>query len=406
MHRVMIVGAGAQGNVLCGVLSRADDVAKILLVDRDLERAEEVAQFAGSSKIEVDRIDASNSIQMTEALKKGEFDLVVNATIPVFNRQILQAACNARTDYLDMASGEMLEKEGVLVDQFEFTKEFKETGGKAFILMGSDAGLVNIMAKEAADELDEIDYIGIKDYGIVECDEPVALWSMAIYLMDCAEPAVYWEDGQYRTAPLFSGEEEYYFPEPLGVRGKVYYHHHEEPVTIPRFIGKSVKYCDFKMGEPETDTWKFLIQGLGLMDAEPVEVNGSQICPRDVLLRKIPPTPTPKKLIDMVQNKQIFSRLQLAVDVKGKKGEQTLHFKMWTESPDVVQACERIPGASDVSWLTSVPASVASLMLLRGQIKHTGVFPAEVLDREERAIFFKEIRNWDIKVHKQINTEA
>jgi saccharopine dehydrogenase-like NADP-dependent oxidoreductase len=406
MHRVMIVGAGAQGNVLCGVLSRADDVAKILLVDRDLERAEEVAQFAGSNKIEVDRIDASNSIQMTEALKKGEFDLVVNATIPLFNRQILQAACNARTDYLDMASGEMLEKEGVLVDQFEFTKEFKETGGKAFILMGSDAGLVNIMAKEAADELDEIDYIGIKDYGIVECDEPVALWSMAIYLMDCAEPAVYWEDGQYRTAPLFSGEEEYYFPEPLGVRGKVYYHHHEEPVTIPRFIGKSVKYCDFKMGEPDTDTWKFLIQGLGLMDAEPVEVNGSQICPRDVLLRKIPPTPTPKKLIDMVQNKQIFSRLQLAVDVKGKKGEQTLHFKMWTESPDVVQACERIPGASDVSWLTSVPASVASLMLLRDQIKQTGVFPAEVLDREERAIFFKEIRNWDIKVHKQINMEA
>jgi saccharopine dehydrogenase-like NADP-dependent oxidoreductase len=56
--------------------------------------------------------------------------------------------------------------------------------------------------------------------------------------------------------------------------------------------------------------------------------------------------------------------------------------------------------------MTSVPASIASLMLLRGQVNHIGVFPAEVLDQDERAIFFKELKKWDIRIHKQLNTEA
>jgi saccharopine dehydrogenase-like NADP-dependent oxidoreductase len=402
----MIVGAGAQGNVLCGVLSRADDIGTILLGDTDLDRAREVAQFAGSNKIKVERIDASNASEMEGVMRKAGVDLVVNATLPIFNRQILRAACGAKTNYLDMASGEMLEKEGFLVEQFEFAKEFEAAGLKAFILMGSDAGLVNVMAREAGDELDEIDYVGIKDYGILECDEPVALWSMPTYLMDCAEPAVYWENGKYERAPIFSGEEEYYFPEPLDVRGKVYYHHHEEPVTIPQFIGKPVRYCDFKMGEPGIDMWRFLIEGLGLMDPEPIDVKGSKISSRDLLFKKLPPTPTPKKLIDMIENKRIMSCLQLAVDVKGKRGNKWVHYKMWTASPNVVQACEKIPGASDVSWLTSVPASIASLMLLRGQINHNGVFPAEVLDKKEREIFLKGIKAWDITIHKQVNMEA
>jgi saccharopine dehydrogenase-like NADP-dependent oxidoreductase len=406
MNRVMIIGAGAQGNVLCGVLSRADDVEMILLGDIDLERAREVAHVIGSEKIKAEQIDASEPVAMEGVMKKTGFHLVVNATLPIFNRHIIQAAINAKTDYLDMASAELLENKDFLVEQFEYARDFEAAGLRAFICMGGDAGLVNVMAREAADELDEIDYIGIKDYGIVDCDEPVALWSMPVYLSDCSEPAIYWENGEYKRAPIFSGEEEYYFPDPLNVTGKVYYHTHEEPVTIPQFIGKPVRYCDFKMGEPGSGMWKFLIKGLGLMDTEPIEVNGCKVSPRDLLLKKLPSTLTPKKLIDMIRNRRIMSRLQLAVDVKGRKVGKTVHYKLWTESPNVIQACEEIPGASDVSWLTSVPASIASLMLLRHQVKQIGVFPPEVLEKEGREIFFKGIKAWSITIHKQINTEA
>ncbi|MEE9496364.1 MAG: saccharopine dehydrogenase NADP-binding domain-containing protein [Desulfobacterales bacterium] len=412
MKKVLIIGAGAQGNVISGVLSQAEDVGTILLGDVDVNRANEVAQFVGSDKIKVERLDASNVDEMVTLIEQGPYGLVVNATLPVFDRPILEACLRAKAHYLDMASNEMLQsstgetvQEEFLVEQFEFAKDFEEAGLKALILAGGDSGLVNIMAREAVDKLDEIDYIGIKDYGIVDCDEPVGLWSLTTYLEDCAAKGIYWEDGQYKRAPIFSGEEEYYFPPPLDHRGKVYYHRHEEPVTIPKFIGKPVKYCDFKLGDPSSEIWRFMIEGLGLMDTEPIEVKGVSVSSRDVLFKKLPSTFSPKKCADMVKNNKIMSRLQLAVDVKGSKGDDYLHYKMWTDSPNIVQACEKIPGTNDVSWITSVPASILSLMLLRDQIKRVGVFPCEVLDREEREIFFSGIKTWDIKIHTQVTTE-
>jgi len=53
-----------------------------------------------------------------------------------------------------------------------------------------------------------------------------------------------------------------------------------------------------------------------------------------------------------------------------------------------------------------VPASILSLMIARGQIKKTGVYPCEPLDREEREIVLSGIREWELKVHKQVTEIA
>jgi saccharopine dehydrogenase (NAD+, L-lysine-forming) len=408
MKKVVIVGAGAQGNVISGILAKAPEVSKIMLVDLDVERATEVAQTLNSDKIQVEKADASNKTQLIEIFKKDQYDLVVNATLMTFNRQVIEAALEAGSHYIDMASDEFLpEKDGkqYIVEQLEYADEFEKKGLMANILAGGDSGLVNVMAKEAVDELDEVDYIGIKDYGVVSCDEPVAMWSFQTYLEDCADDAIYWEDGQYKWAKPFTGEEEYYFPAPLDIKGKVFYHNHEEPLTIPAFIGKPVKYVDFKMGDPDSATWEFLLKGLNLMDDEAVEIKGRKVSVKDVFCNQLPITLTPKKCIELVKEKKIQSQAVLAVDVKGTKAGKKLHYKMWTDSPNIEKACSLIPGTNDVSWITSVPASVLSLMILRGQIKRTGVFPCEVLNEEERKIFFEGIKEWDVTVHKQVTTD-
>ena len=196
MKKVIIVGAGAQGNVISGVLAKAPEVTKIMLVDLDIERASEVARYINSDKIQVEKADASNKSQLVALFKKGGYDLVVNATLMTFNRQVIEAALEAGSHYIDMASDEFLpEKDGkqFLVEQLEYAEEFEKKGLMANILAGGDSGLVNVMAREAVDELDEVDYIGIKDYGVVSCDEPVAMWSFKTYLEDCADKAIYWE---------------------------------------------------------------------------------------------------------------------------------------------------------------------------------------------------------------------
>jgi saccharopine dehydrogenase (NAD+, L-lysine-forming) len=408
MKKVIIVGAGAQGNVISGVLAKAPEVTKIMLVDLDIERASEVARYINSDKIQVEKADASNKSQLVALFKKGGYDLVVNATLMTFNRQVIEAALEAGSHYIDMASDEFLpEKDGkqFLVEQLEYAEEFEKKDLMANILAGGDSGLVNVMAREAVDELDEVDYIGIKDYGVVSCDEPVAMWSFKTYLEDCADKAIYWEDGQYKWAEPFSGEEEYYFPAPLNITGKVFYHNHEEPLTIPKFIGKPVKYVDFKMGDPDSATWEFLLNGLKLMDDETVDIKGSKVSVKDVFCNQLPITLTPKKCIELVDANKITSQAVLAVDVKGIKAGKKLHYKMWTDSPNIEKACSMIPGTNDVSWITSIPASVLSLMILRDQIKRTGVFPCEVFNKEERKIFFEGIKGWDVIIHKQISSD-
>jgi saccharopine dehydrogenase-like NADP-dependent oxidoreductase len=408
MKKVIIVGAGAQGNVISGILAKAPEIGKIMLVDLDIERAAEVADYIESDKIEVEKADASDKSQLEALFKDGGYDLVVNATLMTFNRQVIEAALEAGSHYIDMASNEFLpEKDGkqFLVEQLEYAEEFESKGLTANILAGGDSGLVNVMAKDAVHELDEVDYIGIKDYGVVSCDEPVAMWSFQTYLEDCHDEAIYWKDGQYKWAQPFTGEEEYYFPAPLDVKGKVFYHNHEEPLTIPAFIGKPVKYVDFKMGDPDSATWKFLLEGLKLMNDETVNIKGSKVSVKDVFCHQLPKTLTPEKCIELVRDKKIQSQAVLAVDVKGTKAGRKLHYKMWTDSPDIEKACSMIPGTNDVSWITSVPASVLSLMILRGQIKRTGVFPCEVLNEEERKIFFEGIKEWDVIIHKQVTSD-
>jgi saccharopine dehydrogenase (NAD+, L-lysine-forming) len=411
--RVLIIGAGAQGNVISGVLSKAEDVESVILGDIDLERARGVAEFVDPDRIEAIRIDASNVEEMTSLIAGGNFELVVNATLTDFNRSILQATVNAKTNYLDMASDEYLEsstsetvQEEFLVEQLEWAKAFEDIGKVALILAGADSGLSNIMCREAADELDEIDYIGIKDFGVVECDIPVALWSFESYLDDNWLKGIYWEDGQHKYAEPFSGAEMYDFPPPLNRTGKVVYHLHEEPITIPKFIGKPVKYCDFKLGEPDIDMWEYIINQLRMMDPEPVNIKGVMVSPRDVLLRHVPPTLSPKECTELVRENRLKSQSMFVADVKGRRAGKSLHFKLWTEGPDAAKACGLIPGANDVSWMTSIPASILSLMILRGQIEKPGVYPCETLDREQREIVFNGIREWEITVRKQVTEIA
>jgi len=198
--------------------------------------------------------------------------------------------------------------------------------------------------------------------------------------------------------PIFSGEEMYDFPPPLAVRGKVYLHAHEEPVTIPLHLGRPVQRCEYKIGEPDIDAWRFMVERLRLMDATPIAVRSGTVSPRDLLLALLPPTPSPQRLAQLVQEGRIASRSMLVVDVEGRRGGKRVRLQTWTEAPDLKEACSIVPGASDISLMTSAPAAVFALMALRGQVRGRGVVLPESLDAEARAVFRDGIAAWGIRI--------
>jgi carboxyaminopropylagmatine dehydrogenase len=398
---VLVLGAGAQGNVVGTVLSRAPDVTRIVLADLDLRRAEETAASIGGARVRPARADVTAVDETAALMRAGEFDLVVNVAPPQFIPLVLRAALQAGIDYLDLSSVSLYEAEDVPYEQAAQASAWEASGRTALINAGSAPGLTNLMAREGSDLLDTIDRIAIKDFALTESDEFVPLWIPSVYAIDCATEPWIWEDGRPRRMPIFSGEEIYDFPSPIARKGKVYLHAHEEPVSIPLHLGKPVRHCDYKIGEPDIDAWRFLVERLRLMDETPVEVGGVAVRPRDLLLRILPATPTPQRLMRLVEEGRIASRCILTCDVTGARDGRPAAVRLWTDSPDLASACRLIPGASDISLLTSVPAAVFALMILRRQIPRTGLVLPETLGRDERDLLLEGIAEYGIEIRRQ-----
>ena len=279
---------------------------------------------------------------------------------------------------------------------------WEASGRIALINAGSAPGLTNIMAREAADRLDTVDRIAIKDYALTECDEYLPLWILSVYAIDCATEPWIWEDGRPKRVPIFSGEEVYDFPPPIGRPGKVYLHAHEEPVSIPLHLGKPVRYCDYKIGEPDIDAWRFLVERLRLMSEEAIAIDGgARVRPRDLLLRMLPPTPSPQKVQRLVAEGRLAGRSMQTCDVTGTKDGRPAALRLWVDGPDLAEASRIIPGASDISLATSAPAAVFSLMILRGQIDRRGVVLPESLDGDARALLLEGIAEVGIEIRRR-----
>jgi saccharopine dehydrogenase (NAD+, L-lysine-forming) len=401
---VLILGAGAQGNVVGSILSRADDVSRIVLADLDPGRAEETAASIGSPKIALSRADVTDVASTAALMQKSGCDLVVNVAPPQFIPQVMRAALDAGCDYVDLSSVSLYEIDGLPFEQLQFADAWKKSGRTALINGGSAPGLTNIMAREAADLLDEVDRIAIKDYAVTESREYLPLWILSVYAIDCATEPYVWKDGRPERAPIFSGEEIYDFPPPVGRKGKVYLHAHEEPVSLPLFLGKPVRHCEYKIGEPDIDAWRFLVERLRLMDEREIEVRGARVRPRDVLLKMLPETPSPRRVSDLVARGLLSGCSMQTCDVTGTRGGRPVRIRMWTENPDLGRACELIPGASDISLATSVPAAIFSLMILRGQIPSRGLVLPETLGREERELFLEGIAPYEIALRRKVET--
>src|SRR5437762_3165054 len=154
LHKVLVIGAGAQGNVVAGVLSKADDVGAVVLADIDRGRASETAANLGSAKIRTGRVDAGDLEGTSLFLKSEGFDLVVNTTLPEFIPRVMLAALRAGCHYLDLSSTRFHERRGLPIEQLEHAEEWQASGRTALVNGGGAPGRANVMARGGGGRLD------------------------------------------------------------------------------------------------------------------------------------------------------------------------------------------------------------------------------------------------------------
>jgi len=282
--KFLVVGAGGQGAPCASILSRDPEVPEVVLADIDLELAEKVSKKIGDDKITTMRVDAGNLKDLLKAAKG--VDAIINLTLPRFNLNIMEAALKSGAHYVDSATGPTTWRQLIEKKPLEFDENFKKAGLTAVIACGGTPGVTNVLIRYACDKLDSVDKIRcvLGSKRLKEPKEVVRAWDPGwcpdVALDDYAEEPVVFEDGEYKLHPPFSGVEEYKFPDPIGPL-LVSWHVHEEAITLPRFIGKGIRYVDFRY---PVDIAAGAFVKLGFASYDPIEVKDVKVAPRDVLL--------------------------------------------------------------------------------------------------------------------------
>ena len=390
--KVLIVGCGAQGKVISTYLAQSQEVSEILLGDLNQEVCKRHVDRVRSSKLSTHRIDAGKVDDI--ALLGKQVDIVVNAVPPRFNLILMDAAIKSCAHYVDLAFGppyDMFER------QMERNEAFKKAQRTALLCAGSSAGITNVLAAHAANELDGVKSIRLRLGDLLDSKELISTWSPETMLGDMAEEPIVFENGKYKRVPPFSGAEVFHFPGPVGPQ-PAFMHVHEEAITLPRFIGKGISYLDIKLGTPDMPLIKSLVN-LGLCSSDPIDVDGARVIPRNVLLRLFPPTPTPEEIEKKIETGVINDAHQCyVVEVVGNKGDRTVTYTYVVTPPSLRRVQKMMPGATHESFLTGTSAAIFTEILGEGKIDAKGVIVPECLGRKAREAFLAKLAQQEVNV--------
>jgi len=382
--KTMVLGVGAVGSVAAEVLANSGEFEQVILADMNLERAKRVEKKISNDKVIVKKVDASDVDGMAKAFQG--IDLVLNGVIPRFNLGIMDACLKAKASYADMAwdvaldttkAGDVI-KETPAWKQLKKDADFKKAGLTGMMGLGCDPGLSNLFARMAADRLDKVKQILVRDgdNGTVEGHKFAPMWSPETLIEEVLMPATIYKNGAYRKLPPFSGKELFEFPEPVG-RLPIYNVDHEEAETLPTFIGevlgKGCDYCDFKIALDDSYVEAIQMIGmLGLSNPSKIDVKGAKVAPRDVVAACLPDPST--------LGERATGTCAIGTVTKGVKDGKDVSYYSWIQL-DHKDTFDRY-GHSATAYSVGVPLAIASILFAQGKITQKGVFPPEMLEPE------------------------
>ena len=398
--KVMVLGTGAQGSTIAMRLDQEPNVAQILCADYNLGAAQRLEQIL--TKATAVKVDGNNKNEILEASKGA--DLIVNGLPPDFNVNLMEAALEGRMNYQDLASGPVQDIDfvGAIKRQLAYDSKFKETGLSALINTGSAPGLVNVLARNAADKFDEPEHIDVFVYDSIWTNKFIPFWwSPETAFGDMAARPVIYENGEYKLVKPFNNPEMIDFMG-LGPRRMVD-HEHEEPVTFGMFF-KGLKSANFKYGGKACDFAESLYN-MGLLSREPVEIKGVKVIPLDLVCKLTPPAPSePNAIKDALSEGMALEEGAAMVRVRGRKNGKPLCIDSYINAPGLTESFEKY-GLSHESFITGQSAFLFTKLFVNDMISEKGVFPPEVLERDTRAYYLGEAAKLGITVDEIQKTE-
>jgi lysine 6-dehydrogenase len=384
---VVIGGAGAMGRITVrDLVETAPPDVEVVIADYDGAAARKLARSYAARGAKALQLDVKNVGATAKALK-GSFG-VIAAVQHQLNLPVMDACLRAGCHYTDLGG------------LFHFTRKqlkldaaFKKKGLTAILGMGAAPGIVNVLARSSADELDEVHEIHVLVGGIDRTpgrpSTPLGTsYSILTILDEATMPAAVFTGGKMTFAPAMSGQLDVRFPDPVGLRRPAYTIH-SEVATLPlSYKKKGVREVSFRIAFPdELDANLRLLTALGVTAEAPVKIGKQTVVPRDVLLALVRRLPR----VDFEGQPDEYEVLRVVVRglAAGRPVEETVDCH-----------CPGIPAwGLGVDADTGCPPSIAMQLLQRGVITARGVLPPE------RAVpapaFFAELEQRGLKIERE-----
>ena len=404
IRKVAVIGTGVQGSMIVQRLNDDAEVKEIICADANLKAAqllENKLHKVTSSQVDGHNLD--DIIKITQGA-----DLLINALPPDFNPILMKAALKGNMHYQDMASGPVDDVPFIesVTRQLDLDEDFKKAGLTALINTGSAPGLVSVVAREAADKMDLCERIEIIIYDGIWTNRFIPFWwSPETAFGDMAAQAIVYEGGGYQKVPPFNNPVMFDF-KGIGKR-RVVDHEHEEPVTFPIFF-KGLQHASMKYGGPALELSESLYK-MGLLDKNPVNLNGSSVVPFDLVCKLTPRAPSsPASIRDALSEGMALEEGATLIRVEGKKDGRSIRIDSYINAPGLVECFEKHETTHE-AFLTGQAAFLFSKLFVADEINLPGVYPPEMLGKKARNFYFQKAAELGITVDaitEEINNGA
>ncbi len=355
--RMLVLGAGLQGSACAFDLLRSTD-AQVTIADRDAGNLHKALRQYEGGRLATARFNAQDE-QTTRKLLDGH-DAAMSALPYYFNYDMARLAVEAGVPFSDLGGNTEIVRQ-----QEGLHRIAREKGLSVMPDCGLAPGMINILAAEGIRRLDTTDEVRMYVGGLPQEPRPPLGYNIVYSLEGVLDyyttPSWIVRDSKPATVEALSEVEQIAFPDPVGkleafhTAGGVSTMPWEFEGKVPTMEYKTLRYPGHA-GKMRT------IRELGLLDLEPVDVNGTSVRPRDLFVAVVDPK---------LRQPDVFDFVALRVVVRGTAAgrPKTLTF-------DLLDYYDRENGISAMMRTTGYSLSITGQMQVDGRITAKGVTTA------------------------------
>lgn len=381
--RFLVLGSGLQGSACAYDLLRSTDANDVTLGDvRVGERAAFLQPFAGQ-RLRYLQLDVSDREATLAAMRTA--DAVLSAAPYYFNADLAALAVDAGVHFADLGGNTE-----IVFRQKELHNEAVAKGVSVIPDCGLAPGMVNILAQHGINQLDRVDRVQIHVGGLPQEPRPPlnyqVVYSLEGMLDYYTTPSWVLRDARRTQVAALSEIERVDFPEPVGeleafhTAGGLSTMAFRYEGEIPTMEYKTLRY-------PGHAAIMAAIRDIGLLDVEPLQLNGSKVVPRDVAVAVMRQRLTQPGGKDVVVLRVIVSGVR-----RGKPA--VCEFEL-------VDRYDEARGISAMMRTTGYSLAITGMMQVRSAVRGAGVLtpdeaiPADqyVQELDKRGIHIKQRRS-------------